>query len=368
MDGVSRTLYNKYRPLLDIQMKGRIVTNVNKEYEENVSFLPLILYTKRDPVDINRWFSKRLIPDNRDGLDEIRKYVSGFKYGGFFSLSDQYWIGTSPNEWDKKNFFTNRYQTDTGKLFFTPWAADEKKLKEPSPDLTTNGGLKKAWLQKDDNTSYLLKAGSRRFRQEPISEVLASMMLQKLGVINFVRYDLEIYGLKFCSKCDNFIDQDTEFVPASHIYSVEQPRQGESVTDVLVRACDRFEISNVENYILKMVAVDHIIGNTDRHLGNFGFIRDVNTGAFKGFAPLFDMGSAYTADKAAKKRVSEHFADREERATESFKKRFKKNIDVGDMLALVHAYPGLSHEEKKIVKAKILYTKRLIEEGPEIFR
>ena len=42
-----------------------------------------------------------------------------------------------------------------------------------------------------------------------------------------------------------------------------------------------------------MLMIDYIIQNTDRHLGNFGFIRNVETGKFIGPAPLFDNGTAF---------------------------------------------------------------------------
>lgn len=41
-----------------------------------------------------------------------------------------------------------------------------------------------------------------------------------------------------------------------------------------------------------MLTVDFLIENTDRHYGNFGFIRDVNTLEFTGAAPVFDNGTS----------------------------------------------------------------------------
>ena len=45
-----------------------------------------------------------------------------------------------------------------------------------------------------------------------------------------------------------------------------------------------------------MNIVDYIIANTDRHYGNFGFIRNVNTLEWEGFAPIFDTGNAMFYD------------------------------------------------------------------------
>ena len=42
--------------------------------------------------------------------------------------------------------------------------------------------------------------------------------------------------------------------------------------------------------------IDFLIENTDRHYGNFGFIRDVNTLKFIKPAPVFDNGTSLWCD------------------------------------------------------------------------
>ena len=39
----------------------------------------------------------------------------------------------------------------------------------------------------------------------------------------------------------------------------------------------------------QMLIIDAIIGNGDRHAGNFGWMRDADTGAYVGMAPLLTM-------------------------------------------------------------------------------
>lgn len=45
-----------------------------------------------------------------------------------------------------------------------------------------------------------------------------------------------------------------------------------------------------------MFIVDFIIANTDRHLNNFGFIRNADTLEWKGEAPIYDSGKAMFKD------------------------------------------------------------------------
>lgn len=41
-----------------------------------------------------------------------------------------------------------------------------------------------------------------------------------------------------------------------------------------------------------MIIIDAIIGNGDRHAGNFGWLRDTDTGAYVCMAPLYDFDHA----------------------------------------------------------------------------
>ena len=50
---------------------------------------------------------------------------------------------------------------------------------------------------------------------------------------------------------------------------------------------DVFGIAGVQ-----MLTIDAIIGNGDRHAGNFGFLQDANTGDYLGMAPLYDFDHA----------------------------------------------------------------------------
>lgn len=41
--------------------------------------------------------------------------------------------------------------------------------------------------------------------------------------------------------------------------------------------------------LAEMAYIDYVTGNTDRHLGNYGFLIDADTNKLLGFAPLFDF-------------------------------------------------------------------------------
>ena len=53
-----------------------------------------------------------------------------------------------------------------------------------------------------------------------------------------------------------------------------------------------------------MLCIDFLIMNVDRHWGNFGFIRNVNTLEIERPAPIFDNGNSLWYDMA---HIPEHF-------------------------------------------------------------
>lgn len=49
-------------------------------------------------------------------------------------------------------------------------------------------------------------------------------------------------------------------------------------------------VPNAKEYLQKMIILDYIMANEDRHLGNFGIIRDVESLQWVSICPIFDTG------------------------------------------------------------------------------
>lgn len=349
-------LMNKDRAVLEVEEDAGTLIKMGAVLNEE--FLPIQLQRNLTINTLNDWFKKRRIPEKREGLEQARASFAGFEKDlRYFSLSDQYWIRRNKNDtWDKYNFFTNFYDREVGRIFFEPWNVIREHIEKPSPDRTTTGVLTKRWVQDEGGVSYLIKAGSTKYHQEPLSEVLASIMLKKMNMIDFVPYELVIDGFRFCSKCKNFVDADSEFVPASAIYMREQRRQGETIYEHLIKMCESYGIEGVQDYLDRMVVADHVLCNPDRHLNNFGFLRSASTGKILGFAPLFDCGSSYwgTQNNVTKKR-SNLFPDMEE---EILKKAARKGLladirSTKSMQRLIHGYPDIPAAKKEALYEEI---------------
>ena len=48
----------------------------------------------------------------------------------------------------------------------------------------------------------------------------------------------------------------------------------------------------MSDFLDRMIVMDYLVGNDDRHYGNFGLLRDAETLEIEGFAPMFDTGSS----------------------------------------------------------------------------
>jgi hypothetical protein len=76
-----------------------------------------------------------------------------------------------------------------------------------------------------------------------------------------------------------------------------EKNRGLSLSDQYwIKCCELLGVTDASERLEKMLALDYLLANHDRHLRNFGLIRDVDTLAWR-VAPLFDNGSSLWCDK-----------------------------------------------------------------------
>lgn len=256
-----------------------------------------------DRAALNEWWSDRSIPASRSGVSEALEAlgVSSTKtllargYG--LSLSDQYWI--LPEEmdlpWEKLNFFGNGFSSDVGDALF----GLEKKtgpIDFISPDSTTDGFLIKRW-KIIDGKRRLIKGGSNPFRQQPLNEVIATGIMNRLE-IPCVPYSVVWDGGAPYSICEDFVDENTELVPAWRIIKTLKQSNSTSMYSHFANCAEALGIKDVVAFLDRMIVLDYIIANEDRHLNNFGALRNAETLEWLGMAPIYDSGSSLGYDKS----------------------------------------------------------------------
>jgi hypothetical protein len=175
-------------------------------------------------------------------------------------------------------------------MLFGREPADKKRINLMSPDNTSEGWQKKKWIISDSKRK-LVKGGSDPWRQEPYNEVIASAIMRRLGIPH-VPYTLTFDGGDVFSVCDNFLSVETELITAWKVFHSRIMKDSDSEFTHFLRCCDSLGIADVQPEIDKMLAVDYIIANEDRHCNNFGFVRNADTLEWVGFAPLFDCGTS----------------------------------------------------------------------------
>lgn len=242
---------------------------------------------------IVKWLEKRVIPKNRQFVDEILKTL-GLSVNNTkgiidvcmgLSLNDSYWVVSADfkGEFADYNLYENRFSEALSLVAYTGVGGSNEAF-STSPELTTNGMLRKAWRFVDNDGIYLYKGGTEgaaNTGNEPYSEYYACQIAEAMG-LPCVKYDLENWKGILASKCKLFTNIDTAFVPVGRI-----------LKKCTLKECLEYYASLGTDFyeqLCSMLVFDSVIYNEDRHFGNFGVLRDNHTGQIISPAPIFDNG------------------------------------------------------------------------------
>ena len=142
-------------------LEGLQATILHAEMERQNLF-PLELELTNE--GIVKWLERRVIPKNHQFVDEILKTL-GLSVNNTkgiidvcmgLSLNDSYWI--VPSNFDGKyadyNLYENRFSEALSLVAYTGVGSSNEAF-STSPELTTNGMLRKAWRLVEDDGIYL---------------------------------------------------------------------------------------------------------------------------------------------------------------------------------------------------------------------
>ncbi len=317
--------------LVSFNMDNKLGLNITdiKILSNNKKIFPIRLQEEINEEAIEDFIKSRIIPKNRAFVHTIlesaglnindKKSIIDVSKG--LSLTDCYWVVQDKTlKFEDYNLYDNNFSKVLSLIAFTGYSSKIKDL-ITSPEFATNGMLPKAW-RKINNEIYLFKGSTASYNCvntgfEPYCEFYASQIAAKMGV-EHVDYDLSKWKNTLSSTCKLFTSKNTSYVQIGDIVS-------------------HGGIKNVYEYVkglgfkekfINMILFDAICINTDRHYGNFGLIRDNNTGEFIDFAPIFDNGESLLS-----KAIPSIFDNKEE-----FRKYIKKSeINI--------SYYGVSYDD-----------------------
>lgn len=241
----------------------------------------------------NRSFSKRIIEET--GSDPFMGYID-ISFG--LSLNDSLWIVPEEKaylKWEEVNLYKNPFSERLQMASFGLGYEGNSPYKI-SPEFTTNGMLKKCWIRENDKI-FLLKSNSEAGfdftskHVEVFSEYYTSQ-IAKLFKPNSITYDIVEFNGELCSKCQIFTTKNRGYLPITAFLTEEELKKGEKIladrSYFIEKAVSIYGKENFEDLML----FDAIIGNRDRHLGNFGMIVNNNTFEVLNAAPIFDNGES----------------------------------------------------------------------------
>ena len=203
------------------------------------------------------------------------------------SLTDVFWIATNNEKTAFKDISLYRHSLSNSfadvSLCGKQITAQNEELisnEDAAGDIATNGIAPKAWIRKDDKF-YLMKDGDER---DVEAELLASKIIDCFAV-EHVSYTEDVFDKRKVSKSEIITSEDKSIVSMEFIdiYCANN----NSDTEEFVLSKDAY------NYYM-MNIIDYLIGNTDRHWGNWGFWVDNYNNKLIKIHPLMDFNKAFT--------------------------------------------------------------------------
>ncbi len=250
----------------------------------NETLLPLYL---RKIQNANMWLETRAIDSHRANSRLLKKAlrlnekddISTVIHVNGATITDNYWIreiGSNLTYNDVKfsdDYFSNLALKGNYDSFNR--AANSKRSK--TPELTNVGSFEKCWKLRDGKWWMYKKAT----HNEMFSELFIYELGKALGM-NMAIYER---GDGYIKSLD-FTDFATvNFEPASTFMGDNEDYF--DVINELKNICP----NAIPDYI-RMIFMDTICANPDRHTNNFGLLRNTKTGELIGFAPNYDNNMA----------------------------------------------------------------------------
>ncbi len=250
----------------------------------NETLLPLFLHRVHNA---DMWLETRAIDSHRANSRLLKKAlrlqekddISTVIHVNGATITDNYWIkpfDSTLNYNDVKfdnDYFSRLALKGTYDSFNR--AANSKHTK--TPELTNIGSFEKCW-RLIDGKWWMYKIANHN---EQFSELFTYELGKAIGM------NMAIY--ERCNGCIKSLDftngASVNFEPASAFMGDNE--EYEDVIKTLEKLCP----TAIPDYI-RMIFLDAVVANPDRHTSNFGLMRDIKTGKLLGLSPIFDHNMA----------------------------------------------------------------------------
>lgn len=157
---------------------------------------------------------------------------------------------------------------------------DGKKYLVKFPDSNRSPKLKISYI----NNVYSEYIGSKIFE-------LVGIKTQKVTLGYYIQDERKFY---VCA-CEDFTNENTKLIEFEKLENASLDSEGERKDLADIKHIIDLNTYNIDKKIFEkffwdMFIIDCLIGNTDRHNGNFGFIKNIKNEELS-LAPIYDCGS-----------------------------------------------------------------------------
>lgn len=245
----------------------------------NSNLLPL--YLKRTG-NLEKWLENRAIDSHRTNSRLLKRMlrlqekdnISTVLAVHAATITDTYWIKPLDSQltYEKVRFKTDDFAE-------VALNGDSSGFNLPfihTPELTNIGSYEKCWKIKDN--------GWYMYKKEPLESLFSEIYISKFGKLlgcNMVDYNRHSENIVCCK---DFTDGATYNFEDAHGL-IEENKEIDFLYNFKV-------FNNINPKIAKdyanMLYLDAICMNVDRHIHNYGVLRDIQTGEILELAPNFD--------------------------------------------------------------------------------
>lgn len=271
-------------------LSGNVVVAVwknGKLFVKNNDLLPL--YLKR-VKNADMWLETRAIDSHRANSRLLKKAlrlaekddVSTVAHVNAATVTDNYWIRPIDSDliYDDVKFSDDYFSNLALKGNYDSFNRAATSEKSRTPELTNVGSFEKCWK--------LLNGKWWMFKRATHSELFSELFVYELGVALGMNMAVYERGEGFIKTLDFTNGATVNFEPASTFMGDDEDYI--KVVSALKNICP----DAVPDYI-RMIFMDTVCANPDRHTNNFGLLRDAKTGEILGFAPNYNNNMALIA-------------------------------------------------------------------------
>lgn len=256
---------------------------------------------------LRKWWKQRAVPVTQGALASVLQIADIPTTQNLMvrclglSLSDHYWICPINQDysWEEINLYSNDFNDQIGEAIFRKEIHADSFSGDAirSPAASLQGDLQKRWIIQRDGR-YLIKGNHGANSQQSINEVFASLLHKHQGFQNYTEYAVyplnTAIGGKLGCICKSFTSEQLEFIPAIDVVHSKKKDNAVSQYEHFIGVCIENGLTeeDVRGFLEYQIATDYLLTNTDRHLNNFGVLRDSESLKFVSMAPIFDSGNA----------------------------------------------------------------------------